>query len=68
MSRSYEYQSLYYFANALREVLDLDPIPFTTEGRKKRKSDEEKFYIEPRTWPWGDADSYETCINYRSRR
>jgi hypothetical protein len=43
--------SLAHFANCIRGVLRLDPIPFT---ENHQQSDEERFYVEPAAAAWAD--------------
>ncbi len=46
--RAPDSHDLAHFANAIRGVLRLDPIPYT---ESHTQSDEERFYVEPIVWP-----------------
>ncbi len=47
-TRAPDNHELAHFANCIRGVLRLDPIPFT---ESHAQSDEERFYVEPAVWP-----------------
>lgn len=44
-------RNLAWFANALRDCLDLDPLYHDKERRPSRDTNEERFYVAPFEWP-----------------
>lgn len=48
-----ESERLAIFGNALRDMLDLEPIYDTRAGSSHEKTTEERFYMAPMAWPKG---------------